>query len=609
NLDTAAYKKEIFDLQKKLESNYDVRFYTLGENLKENNTITFSEKITDISSALEDIQNIYQNLNVGAIVFASDGIYNSGSNPVYVKNNLNAPYYTIALGDTVPKKDIRISRVQHNNIVYLRDKFSVRCDVDAIFCTGNNSKITISEISKNGNVLRGEKSISVPADQFSTNAEFILEADAPGIRHYRVAVQKIEGEFTTDNNVQDIYIEVLDARQKILILVNAPHPDIAALKQSIETNQNYEVTVALPNTLQGNIAEQNLIILHNLPSAINKIENVLNVIDQQNIPVWFIVGDQTATNTFNKLQNIVQVNPTGPAANQVTATNELSFNLFTISQPSLSSYPKFPPLAAPYGKYTISAASQVLFYQKIGTVGTKYPLLIYSIPGTEKRAVLCGENFYKWRMYDYVLNNNQSATNELVSKTIQYLSAKNDKKQFRAIIANAQNVINENESIIIDAELYNDSYELINIPEANLTITDDNGKEFTYQFTKTGNRYTLNAGYFSEGSYSFVASTTLNGKQFTDKGAFSIASLRLESINSTADHKILNQMSVESNGKMVYPDEIASIESLIKNTASAKPVLHEIVKTRSLINLKWLFFLLLGLLTIEWFTRKYSGAY
>lgn len=606
-LDTTAYKKGLDDLQDALSKNYDVRFYTFGDKLQENAEVHFNESSTDISTPLQDIQNIYQHLNVGAVILATDGIYNKGSNPVYTKNDFNAPYFTIALGDTTPKKDILISRVQHNNIVYLRDKFAVRCEVQADFCPNTSTRLSISEILKDGTQQKGERSVAITSDHFSAENEFILQADAPGIRHYRISASAVEGEYTTDNNTQDIYIEVLDARQKILLLANAPHPDIAAIKESIETNENYEVTVALPADVPADISSYSLVILHNLPSGTNQLKNVQQAIQQFHIPVWFIAGSQTSTALLNTWQNIVQINATGQAPNAVTAVNELSFNLFTPDIAFTATYPKLPPLDAVYGKYNISPASQVLFYQKIGNVTTKYPLLMYSLPGSDKTAVLCGENFFKWRMYDFVLNGNQQATDDIVHKTVQYLSVKNDKKQFRATIS--KNILNEDERIIIDAELYNDSYELVNTPDASLTITDEKGNAFPFQFTRIQNRYTLDAGFFPEGNYTFTATTDLNGKELTDKGAFSTFRTRLENMQTTANHKILYQLATESNGKLFYPDQLASLPAALEQTASAKPILHEVVKTESIINIKAIFFVLLLLLSAEWFIRKFSGGY
>jgi len=60
---------------------------------------------------------------------------------------------------------------------------------------------------------------------------------------------------------------------------------------------------------------------------------------------------------------------------------------------------------------------------------------------------------------------------------------------------------------------------------------------------------------------------------------------------------------------MVYPDNMQTLTSLINESAAAKPVMREIVRTQSIINLKWICFVLLALLGIEWFVRKFNGGY
>ena len=606
--DTVVYQNLLKDLQKSLDDKFDVVSYTFGESLKEGiEGMHFQEKSTDLSSAMSELNNLYQNLNVGAVIIASDGIYNTGSNPIYVKNDLGSPIYTIALGDTVQKKDIRITRVLHNNIVYLKDKFNIISDIEAIYCGGANPKVSISEITKGNVKMISEKNINISGDQFNTNVNWEISADAPGIRHYQVRIQTLEGEITTDNNIQDIYIEVLDARQKILLLANSPHPDINAIKQAIESNQNYEVEIQLAGELKGNISEYDLVILHQLPSSKYQIQDVLNSLKSKNIPLWIITGSQSSIGAFNKMQNLVTINSAGQSANEITAILDNGFNLFTLNDKSISVYPKLPALNSPYGQYTVSPASQIVLYQKIGSVNTKNPLLVYSLPGSEKYAILLGENIWKWRLYDYVLNTNQDATNELVSKTIQYLVAKSDKKQFR--VSQSKNVLNESESVILDGELYNDSYELVNEPDATVIIKNEEGKDFPFQFSKTTKSYTLEAGYFPSGNYTYEAKVVYNGKENKDNGAFSISPIRLETINTTANHALLNQLAVQSGGQMVYADQLEKLVTSIEQSSSAKPVLRETIKTQSIINLKWIFFLILALLGVEWFVRKFNGGY
>lgn len=606
--DSVAYLKQWRDLQTALGDDFDVRMYPFGEQLgDEADPLHFQSASTNMSNALESVNNLYEHVHVAGVILASDGLFNSGSNPLYVKNEVSAPIYTIGLGDTTQKKDARVLRVLHNNIVYLNDRFSVQADIEAIFCQNISLRISLTEITGKTQAPLGTVTLSADAPQFTGAASWEVTANAPGIHHYRISIQKVEGEHTTTNNAQDIYVEVLDARQKVLLLAHAPHPDIQALRQSIDANMNYTVDVQLANTWKGTISDYDLVILHQLPSLAYPITQTLQEIRSKQIPAWFITGEQTHLPAFNKAQSLVTINSNGQSANEVTAMVETQFNVFSLDMEMTNTLPRLPALAAPYGQYSVSPATQILAFQKIGNVGTKSPLWIVSAPGGEKTAVLCAENFWRWRLYDYVLNNSHTVSDGLVSKTIQYLAVKNDKKQFR--VNQARSIYNETESIILDAELYNDSYELTNTPDATITITDEQGKDFPFQFSKTQNSYTLDAGYFPAGSYTFNASTSLNGKQFTDAGAFSISPVTLETINTTADHQLLNQMAVQTGGTFVQQTDMTKLADLIRASTAAKPILREITRTQSVIHLKWIFAILLLLLSAEWFVRKFMGGY
>lgn len=606
--DSVAYLKQWYDLQKALGDDFDVRMYPFGEQLgDESAALNFQSATTNMSQAIQSINNLYEHVHVAGVIVASDGLYNSGSNPLYIKNEVSAPIYTIGLGDTTQKKDARVLRALHNNIVYLNDRFSVQADIEAIFCQGVSLRISLTEVTGKSNAPLGSVTLPADAAQFTGTAGWEVVATTPGMHHYRISIQPVDGEHTTANNVQELYVEVLDARQKVLILANAPHPDIQALRQSIDANMNYSVDVQLAGTWKGSVNDYDLVILHQLPSLAHPVSQALQDIRTRQIPAWFITGEQTHLPAFNKAQSLVSINSNGQSANEVTALVETQFNVFSLDMEMTNTLPRLPALAAPYGQYSVSPAAQILAFQKIGNVGTKSPLWVVSAPGGEKTAVLCAENYWRWRLYDYVLNNNHTVTDGLVSKTIQYLAVKNDKKQFR--VNQTRSIYNETESIVLDAELYNDSYELTNTPDATITITDEQGKDFPFQFSKTQNSYTLQAGYFPAGSYTYNASATLNGKQFTDAGAFSILPVTLETINTTANHQLLNQMAVQTGGTFVHQNDIAQLENIIRESTAAKPIMREITRTQSVIHLKWIFAILLILLSAEWFVRKFMGGY
>ena len=111
------------------------------------------------------------------------------------------------------------------------------------------------------------------------------------------------------------------------------------------------------------------------------------------------------------------------------------------------------------------------------------------------------------------------------------------------------------------------------------------------------------------GNYTFQGSTFSNGENLTYNGQFSVQPIQLEVFETTADHGLLRLLSEKYGGAFVAPSDITSIASIIKDKGTVKPVLYQTTKTRSIINLRWIFGLLLGLLILEWFIRRYFGNY
>ncbi|MCB0594619.1 MAG: VWA domain-containing protein [Lewinellaceae bacterium] len=602
-----AYQESLEQLARQLQDDFEVKEYSFGSSVREGITYEFTDKLSNLSDALSTVYDLYSNQNLGAVILASDGVYNEGSNPLYTATQLGAPVFTIALGDTTQKKDLITKRVFHNRIAYLGDKFSVQVDIAAENAAGSKSRLNVYKVEGNQLRLLQQSPVDINSNDFFETRELILEASPAGVQRYRVALSEAPGEATTANNSKDIFVDVLDARQKILILANSPHPDITALRQALASNKNYEITAAYINELKENVAAFDFVILHQLPSRANDAAGVFNTIKERNIPHLFIVGSQSNLARMNQLQSIAAVRAGGDNTNEVQARVDNTFGFFKLSPRLTENIINFPPLLAPFGEYSLSGNGQVLLYQRIGKVDTRYPLLVLGDEGQSKAGILFGEGLWKWRLFDYLQNQNHDIFNELVAKTVQYLSLKEDKRRFRASLS--KNIFNENESIYFDAELYNESFELVNEPDARLSITDSEGKEYNFTFNRVGDAYRLNAGILPVGNYSFQASTNYNGENLAYSGQFSVQPIQLESYETTADHGLLRLLSEKYGGQMVYPSDIASIDGLIRERETVKPVIYETSQTRPVINLKWLFFALLGLLTVEWFFRRYFGGY
>ena len=601
------YQEEFNRLERGLEEEYELKTYAFGENVREGIDFNFEDKVSNIAQMLSSVFDLYSNQNLGAVILATDGIYNEGSNPVYLGNRLAVPVYTIALGDTTPKKDLVLKRALHNRIAYLGDRFSVQIDIAAQNAAGNNTTLNVFKV-EGGNLQRLEQiPVKIDRNDFFTTREVILDANKSGVQRYRLSLSQLSGEVGTVNNSKDIFIDVLDARQKILVLANSPHPDITAIRQSLERNKNYDVQISYANDLRVDVGSFDFVILHQLPSQRNPSTSILNTLRDRNIPRMFIAGLQTDFNRLNNSQKLIEIRASGRNSNEVQATIADGFGLFTIDPQLKEDLPNFAPLTAAFGEFEAKPGASVLLYQRIGKVDTRYPLLLMGDEDGTRVGVLCAEGVWKWRLFDFLQNQNHSLFEEFLGKPVQYVSLKEDKRKFRINLTKA--IFDENEPVFFDAELYNQSYELINEPDVSMIITNSEGNEFNYTFNKTENAYTLNAGVLPVDNYSFSSTVINNGQTLTYNGQFSVQPIQLEVYETTADHNLLRLLSDQFGGTLNYPGQLASIAEHIQGKDTVKPIIYTNTKTRPVINLKWIFFLLMILLSIEWFFRRYFGGY
>lgn len=595
------FKKEIDALRASLENDYEVKTYQFGKDLSPGFDGNYSEKQTNIAQVFEEVKNNYSDQNLGAVILASDGLYNEGNNPEYNARDLKSPVFTVALGDTMQQKDLLIRQVKHNQIVYTGNIFPLHIDISAYGYRNQKSTLTVNH--KGQNIF--SQSVSITEANFFTTIPVSIDAKEAGTQHYIVSLTPLPGEVSTVNNRFDVFINIIDGKQKIALVAFGPHPDIAAYKQAIEQNENYSINVLYQERLpESQLKDYSLVIFHQVPGPRGEGSYLVKAAVEQQIPAMYIVGAQSGLSYLSTVEPAVRFGTNRSSNNEILPNVEPGFSLFTFGDDELEVIRKFPPLVSPYGTYKINVESEVLFTQQIGYVKTNFPLLFFSKNAGRKVGFMCGEGFWKWRMYDAGLSD-QKVTSSLAGKMVQYLASKDDRSRFRI---NGNKRFNENEPIQLDAEVYNESYELINSGDVQMVIQNAQGQKFNYSFSKTDKAYTLDAGLLPVGNYNYEASTTIGNKVQKVKGQFAVVPLQVEFLQTTADHQLLNEISGETGGKLFYPGQLNELEKAIRSNEAIKPVIYKQEDIRSWINLKWIFFLVLALLSVEWFIRKWNGS-
>lgn len=589
-----------------LSSKFDVRVMSFGNEVADSMNFSFSEKETDISSLFDAVNRRYYGKNLGAVILASDGIYNKGFNPLYAARPLKCNIYTIAMGDTTVKRDAIVTKVDYNPTAYLGNTFPLQVILDAQKLEGKTSTLTVSEIDGSNENKLFVKPIAFNSSTFHLSVPVQLTAKSAGLKHYVIKLDPVEGEENLTNNRQDIYIRILDQKQHILIL-SSPHPDVAAITESINTTDGFEAETSTPDKFHGPLNKYCLIILNQLPSSSNAMTQVLQDAEKLNLPVIYILGSQSNLAVFNQLNTGLKINSFGNRTSDAEASAAPNFSLFTISDDFRNYVSHLPALSAPFATgYQVSPSMNVLFFQKIQSVTTNYPLIAFNSSGNSKICVIAGEGLFRWKLQDFEDHKNHLFFDELITKTVQYLAVKDDKSFFRIYCPNS---FKEDEPIEMDAELYNPSYQLINDPEVNIVITNSTGKNFSFTFNRTSNAYHLNAGQLQAGQYSYEAKVKVGDQLYDKKGEFSVTPVQLEATHTIADHHLLYQLASEHGGKMLFPNQVDQLPDLLEKRDDIKPIIYSHVSYAPLIDLKWVFFALLILASAEWFIRKWNGTY
>jgi len=588
-------------LSDRFSDDYQLEFWSFGEKTEKTENFTGKDRRSNYGQLLNTLKNNYINKNIGALILFGDGSYNQGQNPENLASGLRFPVYSVGVGDTTRKTDAWIRNVKTNKVAFLKNKFPVEIELKF-----SNLKDQIASVEiENEQKQIYSSSVSIVSDD-DFKLEFAnLEATKPGLQHYKIKLRTFEGEANLKNNEYEFVIQILENKQKILMLSDGPHPDLGAIRNSLSELQNYEIKLLTGNSVPDSLSSYSLIILNQLPSQKNAASSLLTQIKASRIPVLFLIGPNSLLEQMNSLDMGLKIS-TSKNTEEVQALFENNFSLFTLSESTKETLAASPPLVAPFGNTELSPMMQSLASQSIRNIQTSKTLMAFGTDKGRKFGFILGEGLWRWRLNDHQANGNHEAFNEFIQKTIQYLVLKQNEDNFNVYYPA---LFQETDQIELTAELYNDSYELTNSPDVSIKIQNDSLQEFNYQFDRTNDFYRLNAGNMKPGDYTFEASTQLGNQHFTEKGNFSIVKNDIEIQNTSADFGVLYHLSRETGGQFYIYDNYGTLLDAIGQNKQITVQQHQQTFQNEWINLKLLFFVLLVLLGIEWFFRKYWGIY
>ena len=594
SLNADMLRQELKELTEVLDGQgWQVKTVDLSGHGIELDSITFNTPRTNLTRMIRQQLTEYSGANLGAMLVVSDGIFNAGFSPDLVTPF--TPIYSLGLGDTIPQKDISIIDLEYNKTVYQDNRYPllVRIRNEGIVSGAANLRIY------DAGELVERRLISFREDTRLREEEFLLEAVEPGKHRITIVMDSVPGESTTVNNRAQLYVDVIDGKQRILLVAEAPTPEMKAFRTSLSSNSRFEIDQAIGEVPQA--LDYDLIVVFNSPTR--KSSRVFNAVMKAEVPKLFYLGLSTDLRPYLR-DGIIGMNRISNQYDQVRAAVNADLSAFNLVNDMQEWLANVPPMTVPFGELQIPPGGQVVLQQKVGSVTTERPI-IYLTNEEPKRGVIVGDGFWTWRLDEYRNYGETTRFDELIAKLTQYLAAKPDNRQFK--LYPTKDGFELGEEMVFIAETYNQLFEPTYGEPVALAVFSDT-TTWNYSFTPLAGSNKFSIDDLPEGLYSYTGTTFIDGKKHSVSGQFSVEKPNIEGADLTADHLVLRRLSAESGGRFFKLEEIAELKKEMASIETTS-VIHSQENEIFLFNLSWLLILLLFLATSEWLTRKMMGGY
>ncbi|GAB3333958.1 hypothetical protein GCM10027511_42520 [Hymenobacter humi] len=564
-------------------------------------SLRFGAAATDLDRLLATTRDAYEGRNLAGVVLLSDGLVNQGRSPAY--SDYNFPIYSVAVGDTVPKRDLRLTGLTYNRVAFSGNRFPLEAELGFEGFAGGTATVELRE----GNRVLDSRRVTLPAGRRRARAVFQITAPAPGKRRYEVRVVPQPGEFTELNNARTAFIEIVKGKLRVLLAGAAPHPDLKALRAAILANDNFDLTLALPGVAPLRAgADFDVAILHQLPAQGGLGNEILAQVKAKRTPAFYIIGAQSDLPAYNQLGTGLTIQARGAQTDEVTPLPNPGFARFATDEEAARRYAAYPPAPVPFGDLRLGAGAEAALWQRVGRVATQKPLLVFGGPAERRQATLLTDGSWQWRLSEAVEHDDKpEAYDRLIIRTLQLLTQNANKK--RLDVYPTQESFGTQDDVTLGAETYNAVFERLYNQKIDLTLTDEKKQVRRFSFSNPDDGSPLHLGPLPAGLYRYQARATLGGQPQQDAGELLVQSQPLEALESRADHNLLAQLSRRTGSRLYYPAQFDRLaQDILK--ANYKPVITAEEDLKDLINLKWIFFVILAFLTVEWAVRKYSGS-
>jgi hypothetical protein len=582
-----------------LEARFQVQEVLFGSRTAEGNSAAYTDPETDPGELFSYLRIFARTHDLGGVLILTDGVATRGPSFSSAARNFPHPVTVLASGDSTRFPDVRIQDVISNEWVRKNSTFPVRVYFNTGDYAGAGFKVQVT-----GPAGLIEEKVFRTAAQDAPFADFLIQAPNSGTLSLTARIIPDQPDKNQDNDWKRFTVKVIEQEGEVLFLYEAPHPDINAIVQALRGTNSLNVNVLPVAEFKGSDQEHDLIILHGLPSQKHPIAELMKKAAESQIPVLFIIGRTTDPILFNRMNHGMVIDNRRKSGEAAQGTLNPDFSQFSLPGDFADHLNNWPPLELSFEVYSPDPGSRILMSQKIMNIDLPDPLVVFTNTAGVKYGFFCGEGIWMWRMHEFREQKNHDYFDDFLSRTIQYLILDEEKDRFRVTLPDELFAFSP---VRINAHLLNNSLEAVNEPDVLFTVTDSSGQTTEYRMGRINDYYELTINGFVPGTYRYSAETRLGTENFQRTGEMTMLVRPLEQLAPVADFASLRLMAANTNGRFFGPGQEDALLSSLSSFEPSEIRIRTEYKWYDLINFKSLLAVLIFLLAMEWFLRRWFG--
>lgn len=598
-----------------------LRFYAFDTDARpaHRDSLAFTGERTNISGALERVEQDFAGRNLHGVILVTDGRFNAGRNPAYLAERFSVPIHAVPAGDSLSARDVRAVRVATNDIAYVGAELPFRLGVRATGFAGQTTRVTLSQ----GGRTLASAPLTLPADGVEAEVELSAVPSAPGPARFTLSVAPLPGEATTRNNALSADVRVLDDRRRVLVVAAAPSPDLTALRAALEADRSLDLTLRTQRApgafyegpLPDDLARFDLLVLAGYPGrgADEPTAARLAAAAARGLPVFFTLSTQTNLTALGRLfGDVLPVTPALPRPGLAESTAALTpagrdHPVLERTGVPPEALARLPPVLASETRWALQPGAQTLLAVRRGGQALEAPLLAVRQDGPLRSAALLAAGTWRWQALPEDLAALAPAYGGLASALVRWTTSRQDRRPVRVRADRA--LFGERERVTFTGQVYDENLRPLEDAELRLAVRGPGGRAQTLVMRAVGaGRFVADAGPLPPGAYTFAAEATRGGARLgEDRGTFGVGRLAVEFQEPGTDMPLLRQVAARSGGAFVPLDSLPAFVRGLRAEGRLEPRVTEHRAETPLLHLPWLLGLAVLLLAAEWVLRKRSG--